>query len=163
MTWGVPLLVYYHFAFSYCSRGSQGKNTEVVCHSLLQWTTFCQNSPPWPAHLGSPHRAWLSFIELNKAVVVVWLDCLVFCDSGFSVSVLWCPLATLIILLGFLLSWMWGISSWLLQQSAAAALYLGWEGYLLTTAPPDLERGVAPLRSPVPAQPPLLEYRDRRM
>ena len=25
--------------------GSQGKNTEVVCHSLLQWTTFCQNSP----------------------------------------------------------------------------------------------------------------------
>ena len=30
------------FAFSYCSWGSQGKNTEVVCHSLLQWTTFCQ-------------------------------------------------------------------------------------------------------------------------
>ena len=28
--------------------GSQGKNSEVVCHSLLQWTTFCQNSPPWP-------------------------------------------------------------------------------------------------------------------
>ena len=32
----------YLFAFSYCSLGSQGKNTEVVCHSLLQWTTFCQ-------------------------------------------------------------------------------------------------------------------------
>ena len=31
--------------------GSQGKNTEVVCHSLLQWTTFCQTSPPQPAHL----------------------------------------------------------------------------------------------------------------
>ena len=27
--------------FSYCSWGSQGKNTEVVYHSLLQWTTFC--------------------------------------------------------------------------------------------------------------------------
>ena len=40
------------FAFSYCSRSSQGKNTEVVCHFLLQWTTFCQNSPPWPVHLG---------------------------------------------------------------------------------------------------------------
>ena len=26
------------FAFLYCSWGSQGKNTEVVCHSLLQWT-----------------------------------------------------------------------------------------------------------------------------
>ena len=31
----------YLFDFSYCSWGSQGKNTEVVCHSLLQWTTFC--------------------------------------------------------------------------------------------------------------------------
>ena len=46
MTWGVPLLVSYHFAFSYCSCGSQGKNTLVACHSLLQWTTFCQASPP---------------------------------------------------------------------------------------------------------------------
>ena len=25
---------------------TQGKNIEVVCHSLLQWTTFCQISPP---------------------------------------------------------------------------------------------------------------------
>ena len=38
--------VSYPFAFSYCSWSSQGKNTEVVCHSLLKWTTFCQNSPP---------------------------------------------------------------------------------------------------------------------
>ena len=30
------------------------------------------------------------------------------------------------------------------------------EGYLLTAAPPDLERGVAPLGPPAPAQPPLL-------
>jgi len=30
------------------------------------------------------------------------------------------------------------------------------EGYLLTAAPPNLERGVAPLGHPVPAQPPLL-------
>ena len=40
----------------------------------------------------------------------------------------------------------------MLQQSAAAAPYLvGW--YLLTAAPPDLERGVAPLRPPAPTQP----------
>ena len=32
------------------------------------------------------------------------------------------------------------------------------EGYLLTTAPPDLERGVAPLGPSVPTQPPLLGY-----
>ena len=66
-----PLSVSYHFAFSYCSWGSQGKNSEMVCHSLLQWTTFCQTSPPWPTHLGWPHMAWLSFIELDKAVVRV--------------------------------------------------------------------------------------------
>ena len=47
------------FVFSYCPWGSQGKNTEVVCHSLLQWTTCCQNFPPWPVHLGWPHTAWL--------------------------------------------------------------------------------------------------------
>ena len=73
------------FAFSYCSWGSQGKNTEVVCHSLLHWTTFCQTSPPWPDHLRWPHMAWLSFNELDKTVVL-WSDWLVFCDYGFSVS-----------------------------------------------------------------------------
>ena len=36
-------------------------------------------------------QAWLSFIELDKAVVLLWLDWLVFCDYGFSVSALWCP------------------------------------------------------------------------
>ena len=70
-TWGVHLSVFCLFAFSYCSWGSQGKNTEVVCHSLFQWTTFCQTSPPWPTHLGWTHMAWLSFIELDKAVVRV--------------------------------------------------------------------------------------------
>ena len=59
------------FTFSYSPWVSQGKKTEVVCHSLLQWTIFCQTSAPWPAHLGWPHRAWLSFIELDKAVVCV--------------------------------------------------------------------------------------------
>ena len=119
---------------SYCTWGSKGKNTEVVCHSLFQWTTFCQTSPPWPAHVGWPHKAWLSFIELDKAVVLVWLDWLVFCEYGFSVSALCCPLATPTILLGFLLPWAWGISLQLLQQSAAIAPYLG--------------RGVSPHRCP---------------
>ena len=90
----------YHFASSYCSWGSQGKNTEMVCHSFLQWTTFCQTSPPWPASLGWPHRAWLSYIELDKAVVRVirltsflwlWFQCV--CPLM--------PLATPTILLGF--------------------------------------------------------------
>ena len=69
--WALFLLTH-GFTSVYCSWGSQGKNTEVVCHSHLQWTTFCQNSPPWPAHLEWPHTAWLSFIELEKAVVHVF-------------------------------------------------------------------------------------------
>ena len=69
----------------------------------------------------------LSFIELDKAVVLVWLDWLIFCDYCVSVSALWCPLATPTVLLGFLIPWTWGISSRLLQQSTATAPYLGWE------------------------------------
>ena len=38
--------------------GSQDKSTEVVGHSLLQWTTFCQNSSPWSIHLGCSYMAW---------------------------------------------------------------------------------------------------------
>ena len=89
-----------------------------VDHILSDLSTMTR--PSWVAP-----RAWLSFIELDKAVVLVWLDWLVFCECGFSVSALWCPLATPTILLGFLLPWAWGISSRLLQQSAAAAPYLG--------------------------------------
>ena len=85
---GLHLLVSYLFAFSYCSWSSQGKNTEVVCHSLLQWSTFCQSSLPWPVHLGWPYTAWLSFTALDKAVSM-WSVWLIFCDCGFH-SV--CPL-----------------------------------------------------------------------
>ena len=41
--------------------------------------------------------------------------------SGFDSEFI----ATPTVLLGFLLSWTWGISSWLLQQSTTAAPYLG--------------------------------------
>ena len=97
-------------------------------------------------------QAWLSFIELDKAVVLVWLDWLDFCEYGFSVSALWCPLVTPTILLGFLLSWSWGISSRLLQQSTAAAPHLGWRVSPPTTLP-DFRREMAPLGPPAPTQP----------
>ena len=56
----------------------------------------------------------------------MWLDWLVFCEHGFSVSALWCLLATPTTLLGFLLPWAWGMSSQVLQQNVATAPYLGW-------------------------------------
>ena len=49
----------FFIAFSYCSWGSRSKNTGVVCHSLLQWTTFCQDSLLWPLCPGWPCTAWL--------------------------------------------------------------------------------------------------------
>ena len=99
----------------------------AVDHILSNLSTMTRLS--WVAP-----RAWLIFIELDKAVVLMWLDWLVFCEYGFSVFALWCPLATPTVLLGFLLPWAWGISSRLLQQSAAIAPYLG--------------RGVSPHRRP---------------
>ena len=115
---------------SYCSWGSQGKNTEVVCHSLLQCTTFCQTSPPWPVHLRWPHTAWLSFIELNKAVVHVirlasclWLLFQSVCPLIPSLSAYHLNWVSLTLDVGYLftvapancsrcsLPWAWGISS----------------------------------------------------
>ena len=46
------LSVSYHFAFSYCSWGSQGKNTEVVCHSLLRGPHFVRTFHHDPSILG---------------------------------------------------------------------------------------------------------------
>ena len=97
------------FCLSYCSWGSQGKNTEVICHSLLQWTTFCQTSAPWPVRLGWPHTAWLSFIELEKAVVRVirltsflwlWFQCV--CPLMPSCNTYHLPWASLTSDMGFL-------------------------------------------------------------
>ena len=130
LTCGVHLSVSYLFASLYCSWGSRGKNTEVVCHSLLQWITFCQTSPPWPVHLGWPHTAWLSFIELDKVVVRVirlasclWLWFQSICPLMPSISAYHLTWVSLNLDVGCLftaapakhsrssLPWMWGSSS----------------------------------------------------
>jgi len=70
---GIHLSVSYIFTSSYCSQASQGKNAEVVCHSVLQWTPFCQISAAWPIYLSSValHGMAYSFIEFYKAVIHV--------------------------------------------------------------------------------------------
>ena len=145
----------------------------MVCHSLLQWTTFCQTSPPWPDRLGWPHMAWLCFTELDKTVVQ-WSDWLVFCAYGFSVSALWCPLAIPTVLLGLLLPWYLFMAApekhgrcslprtrsifsglpfltlnvaWFLSPLLRLRSNSSMEvGLLFPAAAPDLGRGVAPLR-----------------
>ena len=75
--------------------------------------------PSWVAPQGMAYFHWVrqgcdpSVIRLTS---FLWL--------WFCVSAFWCPLATPTVLLGFLLPWTWGVSSWLLLQSAAAAPYL---------------------------------------
>ena len=83
MTWGVHHSVSYLFAFSYYSWCSQGKSAEVVCHSLIQWATFCQNSPPWLIHLGWPYTAWLMVSLSYTKLWSTWSVWLVFYDCGF--------------------------------------------------------------------------------
>ena len=119
------------FCLFICFGDSQGKNTEVVCHSLLQWTTFCPNSPPWPVCLGWPYTAWLSFIELDKVVVHVirlasflWLWFQSVCPLLPSLSPYCLIGVSLTWDVGYLfmaapakssrcsLPWTWGVSSW---------------------------------------------------
>ena len=57
--------------------------------AFLQWTTFCQNSPLWPVHLGWPYTAWL-IVSLNwTQLFSLWWVWLIFCDCGFHCV---CPL-----------------------------------------------------------------------
>ena len=71
LTWGVHFSVSYLFTFLYYSWGSQGKNTEMVCKSLLQRTILLELSTmtrlSWVALQGIAH----GFIELDKPVVHV--------------------------------------------------------------------------------------------
>ena len=68
---------------SYCSWGSQGKNIEVVWHSVFQWTTFCQNSPTWPVWLGWPYMAWLIVSLSWTRLWSMWSVWLIYCDCDF--------------------------------------------------------------------------------
>ena len=96
----------------------------VVCHSLLCEPHFCHNSPPWPVRLGWPYTAWLSFTELDKAVI------------------------NAIRLASFL--WLWYQSVCLLMPSVSTYCLTGVSpildmGYLLTASAPDIGCGVSPL------------------
>ena len=98
----------------------------MVCHSLLQWTTFCHISPPWPARLGLPHGhglvSWVrqgcgpSVIRLTS-FLWIWFQCV-------------CPL----------------MPSCNTNRLTWVSLTLG-VGYLFTAAP-YLGWGVSPHRRP---------------
>ena len=64
--------------------GFSSKNTEVVCHSILQWTIPCQSPPPWPICFEWPYTAWLIASLSLTRLWSMWSDWLVSCDSGFQ-------------------------------------------------------------------------------
>ena len=120
-----------------------------VDHILSDLSTMTRPSSVAP-------QAWLSFIELDKAVVLVWLDWLVFC--GYRVSVCLPSNALLQHLLSYLgFSYLGrGVSLYGCSSKVQPLLLTLDEGYLLTAAPSDFECRIAPLGPPAPTQPPLL-------
>ena len=101
-----------------------------VDHILLDLSTMTRLS--WVAP-----RAWLSFIELDKAVVLVWLDWLVFCEYGFSVFALMSSCNT------YRLTWV------------SLTLDLG---YLFTPAPAKHSRCSLPWMRGISSPPPFLTF-----
>ena len=61
LDYSIPVSPVLHYLpeFACSSWGSPGKNTGVVCHSLLQWTMFHQSSTLWPICLRWPFVTWL--------------------------------------------------------------------------------------------------------
>ena len=66
--WGGELIFHCHIFLPFCTvHGILEANHGVVCHFLLQWTTFCQNCSLCPVHLGWPCvELARGFIELCK-------------------------------------------------------------------------------------------------
>lgn len=58
-TWRVYLSVSYLLAYHIVHGVFKARILKCFSISLLQWTTFCQNSPPCPIHPGWPYVACL--------------------------------------------------------------------------------------------------------
>ena len=100
--------------------------------------------------------AWLSFIELDQAVIRVirWTSFLIMvsvCLPSDALS------QQLLSYLGFSYLGPW-VSLHGCSSKAQPLLLTLDEGYLLTATPPNLERGIVPLGPPAPVQPPLLGH-----
>ena len=90
----------------------------VLKARILKWFAILISSGPHFVRtlhhdltfLGGPIRHGLVSLSETR-LWSMWSEWLVFCDCGFSLSTLWCLLSAPAILVGFLLCWIWGISS----------------------------------------------------
>ena len=116
-----PFILFMGFSRQECWSGLPFPSPVDRILSDLSTMTHLSWVAPW---------AWLNFTELDR-LWSMWLDWLVFCDYGFSVSALWCPLTTSTVLLGFLLPWTW-VSLHGCSWKAQPLLLTLEKGYLLT-------------------------------
>ena len=86
---GVHLSVSYLFCVFILFVGSSRQEYSSGLPSIPQWTTFCQNSPPWPVCLGWPNMAWLIVSLSYTRLWFMWSVWLVFCYYGLHSL---CPL-----------------------------------------------------------------------
>ena len=70
----------YLFAFSYCLWGFWGKSSEMACHSLLQWSMFCQNSPLWPVLLGWTCMVYMAHSFNDLSLLAYWPEVALTCS-----------------------------------------------------------------------------------
>ena len=70
---GVFIFQCYIFSFSFCSWCSQGKNAELGCHSLLQWSTFLSvlSTMTFPSWMALHDVMTQSFIEVGTVMGLV--------------------------------------------------------------------------------------------
>ena len=141
-----------------------------LMHPKLQWTAFCQTSPPWPIHLGWSQMAWPSFTELDKAVVhdiilasFLWLCFQSVCPLMPSLRAYHLTWVSLTLDMGYLftaapakrshcsLPWMWGMSSGLPLLILDVGCLLSAAHSSCATQP--LQAAPAP-QPPLTAQPP---------
>ena len=122
----------YLFAFSYCSWGLKARILKWFAIPFSNGPHFVR-TPPWPVRLGWSYMAWLSFIQLDKAVFhmlglvsFLWLWFQSVCPLMPSLSTYHLTAVSLTLDVGYpftaapakqsccSLPWMWGISFWLL-------------------------------------------------
>ena len=119
MGWWIHLTAYKIFIFTYLDQWLSSELMEKLTHRILKTQKINSSGSPINSqycHTPALVESWLLLrIALDKKKY----------DCGFRLSALWFPLSAPTILLGFLLPWTGGISSRLLQQSSAAAPYLG--------------------------------------
>ena len=87
LTWEAHLLMSYPLAFFYCSWGSRGKDTEVVCCSFSRDHILSELSTM--ACLGWPHTARLIASVSYTRLWSMWLFSLVLSNCGLLFWRLW--------------------------------------------------------------------------